>query len=367
MATPSGELDSAQSSLDTKGALPSFSRIVLFGLIVPAAAAFSNQWLFEHSNASSWPLSPYGMRSWPHLLVYPWMALSAAAISWCAGRYLYPALLRCTVFVWCLVLLDLLTFLAAMARSDSHFGYMLVSAEINLVILWTILGPGGWQWRLPTMLAVTPLVIIFGTSIGSTWWYSQSWQLVVLLAALMATIVCAALRWLGFKLQPARLNQNIDSQRLGISQFGVKHMLFWSAAIVPLLLIARSLDFLFITRIRQNELFPLALISVSLATVNLIAVWIVLGAGSWLLRVALLIVAPLLITAGLEVYSSFIVSQFGPYSSYRRPMRDLYIEMSGNWFAWIWQGTALLAALLLFLRASGYRFVRSAQGVAPHA
>lgn len=360
MATHPDQLNSPQQPDGVAWSLPSLSQLLLFGLILPAVVALSNQWLFEQANVSSWPLSRYGMRPWPQLLVYPWMALSAAAISWCAGRYLYPAPLRCVIFVWCLALLDLLTFLAAMSRNDAHFGYMLVSAQINLVILWTILGPGGWQWRLPAMLAVTPLVIIFGTSIGSRWWYAGSWQLVVLLAAIMAAIVCAALRWLGFRLQPALFIPQTDPQTLGISQFSVKHMLVWSAAIVPLLLIARSLDFLFITRIRQNEFFPLTLISVGLATVNIVAIWIVLGAGFWLLRVALLILAPLLITVGLEVYSSFIVSQFGPYSSYRRPMSDLYIEMSGNWFAWIWQGTALLAALLLFLRASGYRFVRTA-------
>jgi hypothetical protein len=180
----------------------------------------------------------------------------------------------------------------------------------------------------------------------------------------MAMLVCVVLRWFGFKLQPQLQKQTADSQLLGTSQFGVKHMLVWSAAIVPLLLIARSLDFLFITQIRQNEFFPLTLLSVSLATVSLIAIWIVLGAGSWLIRLPLLLLAPMLITAALEFYSSSAVSQFGPYSSYRRPMSDLFIEMTGNWFAWIWQGTALLAALLLFPRASGYQFVRSVKASA---
>jgi hypothetical protein len=292
---------------------------------------------------------------------------------------LYPAFVRCIVFIWCLLLLDILTFMASLGSTrDSHFAYMLVSAQINLLILWTILGAGGWQWRLPTMLSVLPLVLLLGTSIGSTWWLNgrfwhgggwleQSWQLVVLLAAIMAAIVCLTLRWFGFRLQPDLANQKDDSQALGIGQFGVKHMLVWSAAIVPLLLIARSLDFLFITNIRQNELFPLAMLAVSLATVSLIAIWVVLGAGSWWLRVSLLFLAPLLITASLEVYSSFAVRQFGPYSSYRRPLSDLYIEMTGNWFAWIWQATALLTALLLFLRTSGYQFVQALRTPDPRA
>jgi hypothetical protein len=364
MATPPNEFSPARLQHDTRSSLPSFSQLLLFGLVIPAIAALSNQWLLEHLAHSS-RLS---------YVLYPWMALSAAAVSWSAGRYLYPAFLRCAVFVWCLVLLDLLTFMASLGNThDSQFGYMLVSAQINLLILWTILGSGGWQWRLPMMLAITPLVMILAGSIGSTWWlaggysfggewFSQSWQRVVLLAAIVAAFVCAGLRWLGFALRPYRATlPEPDPQTLRISQFGVKHMLVWATAIVPLLLIARSLDFLFIAKLKQDEFFPITLLSVSLATISLVAIWVVLGAGTWYVRVPFLLLAPLLTTAALEGYSHFVRSQFGPYSSYKRPMADLYIEMNGSWFAWIWQGTALLAALLLFLRASGYRLVRSIQ------
>src|ERR1700759_3358288 len=125
--------------------LPPLGHLLLFGFIVPAAAAFSNQWILEH------------LKNYPRLsfALYPWMALCAAVVSWSAGRYLYPAFLRCAVFAWCLVLLDLLTFLASLGSThDSMFGYMLVSAQINLLVLWTVLGAGGWQWRLPVMLVV---------------------------------------------------------------------------------------------------------------------------------------------------------------------------------------------------------------------
>jgi hypothetical protein len=184
----------------------------------------------------------------------------------------------------------------------------------------------------------------------------------VLLAAVVAALVCLVLRWLGFSLRPFRATTpDPEPQALRIGQFGVKHMLVWSAAIVPLLLIARSLDFLFVTKIRQNEFFPIALLAVSLATVSLSAIWAVLGRGAWYIRLAFLLLVPLLTTATLEAYSLSMRRQFvSPYSA-RQPLADLYIEMSGSWFAWMWQETALLAALLLFLRASGYHFVRSVQ------
>ena len=144
-------------------------------------------------------------------------------------------------------------------------------------------------------------------------------------------------------------------------------MLVWSAAIVPLLLVARSLDFLFITKVKQNEFFPITLLSLSLATVSLVAIWVVLGAGRWFVRVPFLFLVPIVTTVALEAYSQSMRGQFGPYSSYKRPMADLFVEMGGSWLAWIWPGTALLAALLLFIRASGYRFVRSVQTVTPPA
>jgi hypothetical protein len=118
-----------------------------------------------------------------------------------------------------------------------------------------------------------------------------------------------------------------------------------------------------LTKFKQNEFFPFALLSVSLATVSLVAIWVVLGSGAWYVRLPFLFIAPLIMAAALEGYSLSFRNGFtnfiSPYSA-GSPIFGLYIEMSGSWFAWIWQGTALLAALLLFLRASGYRFVRSA-------
>jgi hypothetical protein len=356
--------------------IPSIPTLFVVALLIPAAAALSNQWLEDRN----WVLHHSNL-SWHHYALYPWMAFSAAAVSWSSGRYLYPLFLKCAVFLWCLVLLDLLTFMASLGDTrNSQFGYMLVSAQINLLILWTILGPGGWQWRLPLMIAIAPIVILLSTTIGSTWWmggghwysgggwFAESWNCVVLLAAIVAALLCIGLRWLGFSLRLYRSAKcDTDSRALRMSQFGVKHMLVWSAAIVPLLLIARSLDFLFLTKVKQNEFFPITLLSLSLATVSLVAIWVVLGAGRWFVRVPLLFLVPIVTTVALEAYSRSMVSQFGPYSSYKRPMADLFVEMAGNWLAWIWPGTALLAALLLFIRASGYRFVRNVQTVAPPA
>ncbi len=157
--------------LAKSSSLPSIPTLFRVAFLIPAAAALSNQWLLDRSRELSWSLNHFAAPAWLTYCIYPWMALSAAIVSWSAGRYLYPTFLRCIVFVWCLGLLDLLTFLASLTDTHrSQFGYMLFSAQVNLLIVWTILGDGGWQWRLPMMLAVAPIVWLLGGSIGSTWW-----------------------------------------------------------------------------------------------------------------------------------------------------------------------------------------------------
>ncbi len=122
--------------------LPPLGRLFAFAVFLPAMVAGSNQLLFDLIR--SYP----GLRVW----LYPWMTISTAVLSWCVGRYLQPAWLCWIVFGWSLALLDLLTVAACIDhRIDEHFGFVLVSVQISLVVLWAILGPIGWQWRLPVL------------------------------------------------------------------------------------------------------------------------------------------------------------------------------------------------------------------------
>lgn len=131
--------------------LPQPGTLLKFAVLLPAVVAGTNQLLFEL--VASYPL----LRTW----LYPWMAASTAVLSWCAGRYLFPIWLRCTVFAWCLVLLDTLTIAACFGRGvDNHFGYALVASQVSLIVLWAILADASWQWRLPVVLVTASAVII---------------------------------------------------------------------------------------------------------------------------------------------------------------------------------------------------------------
>jgi hypothetical protein len=257
-----------------------------------------------------------------------------------------------------LALLDLLTFIACMThRVDYQFGYVLVSAQISLLILWAIAGPGPWQMRLPSVAAVAPIVIVFcGSFVGSSY-TARSWNVMMLVASPVVAALCGGLRYLGFVL---REPNSLESGKRPSYQFGLKHMLIWLTVTGPLLLVVRSLDF------GGRGLYPAALLAVSVATVNLIAIWAVLGGGYWIIRVASLIGAPLLIAEGMKYYSVYLKSYSLSLSISLKPGgRNWYgtiawalAEMKDLWTAWLWLDAALLAVLLLFLRASGYRLVR---------
>jgi hypothetical protein len=98
-------------------------RLLLCAVLIPAAVAGSNQWLYDAIGTSRW------LQAW----LYPWMTVTAAVLSWCAGRYLPTAALRWIVFAWCLLLLDLLTLAACQdGRIPDHFGFVLVSSQVSL-------------------------------------------------------------------------------------------------------------------------------------------------------------------------------------------------------------------------------------------
>src|SRR5438105_895587 len=104
------------SARETHSTLPSPGRLLLFAVLLPAVVAASNQSL----------LAAIGTRHELAPWLYPWIAASTAALSWCTGRYLSPAWLRWIIFAWCLALLDLLIFIACVShRVDYQFGYVL--------------------------------------------------------------------------------------------------------------------------------------------------------------------------------------------------------------------------------------------------
>jgi hypothetical protein len=343
--------------------LPSSGRLITFAVLLPAAVAGSNQLLFETAALFR------GLRFW----LYPWMAVSTAILSWCVGRYLSPSWFRWIVFGWCLVLLDFLTIAACLSgRVERHFGYALVSAQTSLIIVWAILSTVNWQWRMPAVLATAAAVIVFSGSFDDQW-SARYWNLLMIVSGVIVTLLCAVLRYRKYALRPDGPAMVAGSgSSMGTHQFGLKHMLLWSTALVPILLVARGLDLTLLKRLGAPDLFPFVLMAIGIAIINLLAIWTVLGQGRITLRVAALLTIPLLLAIGIGRYLSFIESTYRVIRISSRGQR--YQSWTNSWYdslinsifdanetllEWFWLDAALLAALLLFLRASGHRLMRS--------
>jgi hypothetical protein len=334
------------SAIDAS-AFPSRIPLLVCAIVLPASVAGTNQLLFE--------LLP----TYPSLiaLLYPWMAFSTAVLSWCTGRYLSPAWLRWIVFAWSLALLDLLTIAACLSgpvRND--FAFTSISAQISLLVLWTISSRVRWQWRLPGAVVGMSLLIVF---IGNWSWHE--WVVLVWLAAVVIGLVCAGLRLAGFSLQLSALNRADGSQiDSSPAQFGTKHLFLWATALSLLLVAARGLDLYIFARLDATSVFPAAVLSISLAALNLVVIWAILGSGGWFLRVALLVLLPYGLVIALHSLSIHYHPPLNvPWPS--SPILSLLIHMEGQWPGWIWLNTILLASLLLFLRASGYRLMRNSR------
>lgn len=342
-------------SRNASQALPTPVKLAVGAIAIPFFVAATNQLLVEEI-AAQHNLS---------FVLYPWLALSTAVLSLSTGRLLSPAWLRWTVFAWGLVLLDLIVFIACVTnRVDRQFGYILVSAQISLLTLWGVLGPGRWQWRLPLVAAMAPLVVSFcGTFVGTYSRYtSRSWNLMMFVTAVIVVLLCGGLRYLGFTLRPKQIQlmTNDDSAYRPSYQFGVKHMLIWLTVTGPLLLFIRGLD------LGGRGFFTGAVLAIALSTVNLLAIWAVLGEGHWLIRLVSLIGMPPLIAFGMTHYSAYLkanaagMNTRGGFNWYGTVGWAL-VEMETLWTSWLWLDAALLAALLLYLRAIGYRLMRSGQ------
>jgi sugar phosphate permease len=87
----------------------------------------------------------------------------------------------------------------------------------------------------------------------------------------------------------------------------------------------------------------------------LVALWAVLGSGSWNLRVAILLLASILTATGLANYFAYLDSKYAGWPA----GSILHTLVREDWNVWLWGQTLLMAALLLFVRSSGYRLVRS--------
>jgi hypothetical protein len=178
--------------------------------------------------------------------------------------------------------------------------------------------------------------------------------------SLVILLVCGAIRLSGFALQqPAGDSGRSDHHSLKTTQFSLKHMLIWATALVPILLVMRGLDFFVLKRLGAPGIFSFALVAMVIAAVNMVVIWSVLGQGNSALRLVALLVIPYFLGAGMGVYLQYVEATYRTTRAFSESLLLGIALPRESFVKWLCLNAALLAALLLFLRASGYQLIKN--------
>jgi hypothetical protein len=300
-------------------------------------------------------------------LFFVWLVAKAALLAWCAGRVLGFTVYGWVVFLWSQLLLDVHTF----AASLGHFGYdlealayTLLSAQIGFLTAWMILGTASFPWRLASLLAALAAVVLYSQMLDRGW-TTDGLPFVQWIAASVVAAVCLSLRLSGFairRLDPQAITPPAGNRcaRPESFQFGVKHMLVWTAALAPLLVVLQTVDAGSLRQLAFGDVYPIAVLSLCIALATIAAIWLALGAGPLIVRLAAIMAviagtSQLLITLGARWRP--------PRNNWNWSADRFYImvsEMEDQWRLWLAILVGLLAAMLLFLRACDYRLAKLA-------
>jgi hypothetical protein len=332
-------------SLKAAGDRTQMRRFVLLALLLPPVIV-----AIDHV---TWMGTQTAHRFDPKAWFYAWLVVKTALVTWLTGRQLGNTLYGWLLLAWGLALLDLNT----LVRVEDHGGLAssVVASQASLLVVWAILGEGLAAWRIAAAMVAATL-IIFHASLFDENWSFEGMPILQSLAVVILAGLCLAMRRLGVRLRRAEAHHSAIPASSNLAfQFGVKHMLVWMTALAPLLMVLVGLNWEILRQLTWRDAMPAALGSVTSAVVGLATTWLVLGERYLVLRLAL--AAPAIFAASWAMNRQ-APPQFGAWPNelmLRLVHRFHYDEL---WHAWFLLLSGLLAAMLLFLRADGYRLKR---------
>jgi hypothetical protein len=297
---------------------------------------------------------------------FAWLVLKAVILSWCAGRVLGFTVYGWIVFFWSQALLDVNTFAASHGAIGFYYdslAHTLLSAQVGFLTVWTILGTTAFAWRLTSLLAALAVIIVYSRSLDTNWGFYDL-PFVQWIAAAVVVGVCVILRASGFTVR--RLEPRAPSPaehgrgQPETFQFGVKHMLIWTAALAPLLVVVQSVDAQVLRGLVFGDAYPIGVLSLCIALATIAAIWLGLGGGPLVIRLA----AAAAVIAGTSQLLITLGERWTPPRNNWNWRTDRFYqmvaEMDDQWRAWLAMLVGLLAAMLLFLRACDYRLAKAA-------
>ncbi len=339
--------------------------------MLPAALVVSDELLLAAAIGG-------GDNLWPVFFV--WLVAQTALMSLAAGKWLESWFWRVIVLTWTSLLLNVLLFHVAALRIgngifDAHLlAGAFLAAQFCLLAAWLVLGTSSWQWRLPAaVIALLPAGLVVAELDRSRLSLGDVWKEIAALQVTTTFLFAALLRWRGYRVE--RLDEGASPGAAGpaaVSQFSLSHLLTWTAALAPLLLLLQTLDYAFLRWLNWRQTGVLIVDGVLLAPVALTSFWAALGRGrSWSKVVLLALIAAAMGAALYIVEDQFATvpawlagKVSGTYVWVGKSYVIKITNMGLSWLVWPPLCAFLLAGMLLVFRASGYRLTRSKR---PHA
>lgn len=351
----------AQIPADSAQSLPKLRDLMLVAVVLPATIVAIDHLTWMRVDWNQYVVG-FDARQALFLL---WLVLKTAILAWTARAVFSSSAWGWGIFLWSTTLLSVQSY-GVSHGSTREYALTLISAEFGVLAVWSILGTTSIAWRLTaTLLGASAVVlvakyIVHGGITSWTWDEQGKLLMAVVQSAAAGALVLVAfiLRAAGFRLR------NVESLREHYGrepaiQFGVKHMLIWTAAMAPLLLVTKGMDVTVFRRFEALDFYPAVLIGGCIVLVNLATIWLALGmnhaVARWLAVAATAVGSGLL----LQYESANWFAAYGPWPNMQLLGLAIRMGIDGEWLTWFVLTAALLAAMLTFLRACGYRLAKA--------
>jgi len=358
-------------------ALPSSSshwRLLTAGVIIPATFVALDHLLLD-GIAGAWGTN------WVVTLTMAMFIVQIGLMGVLCGRWTDLGVMRWVLYIWCWFLIDFQVLVAWVFTDstswwDSSFQpASLFTAQLGLLVIWSILGAARWTTRLPIAVVIGSALLLFLGRVR--YGYENAAGLIMMQLALLCAI-CIVLRRKGFRI--AAIDASIGALRilspsdLRVSQFGMRDTLIWMTALALACGLVRWLgipqQIWLHTHVRYLTWIPLLSGGVALSLTLVFALWAALGADSHRhSRHLALFLIPIvaLLAAFLNWLSSLLIHQpwTAPWYARATWFHRLYW---GYWYhfsesaqfnlTWLCLAGGMLFAALLFPRHLGYRLAQ---------
>lgn len=332
------------------------ARLLSVSVLLPAVAIALDAWLLHRATQLGWPTSAT-------LAVFVLLLAQTALLSWSAGRWLPNWSWRLLVLGWSTATVNLLLYSVAIVDSSGEYdmhnmGLLLAIAFLasqgGATIVWAIQGGGKRQcrWLIAVIAAMPAGLTAWGLNAAFPW-RANTWLIVALLQTVGAGLIVALLRVFGYGI--AAFDDAPPEQRPREAvQFSMQQMLVWTSCVAAVVCFFQSLLQIGAQDKGWHEWLQLGIDGVVLALLTLIAAWAALSGGrSWLRALAAIVLA-----AGAAWLLRILEESYQAGRATRGDYTWLP-TLHWLWYAWTLLAGAFLASLLLVLRATGHRLVRT--------